>query len=112
MSELGEPSGVSPSAGEHALSDADLAKLAQLSRLRLEPGQYEAVRERLGAILGHARSLQLLDLDGVEPMSHPHEDSARLDDDEPRAGLSREAFQAIAPAWDEPFIPVPKVIKP
>jgi aspartyl-tRNA(Asn)/glutamyl-tRNA(Gln) amidotransferase subunit C len=94
------------------LSDAALRRLAHLARLRVEDEDLPALRERLGAILAHAGALASLDLERVLPMHHPVELVAPLGEDEPRAGLDRAAFASMAPAWDEPFLPVPKVIQP
>jgi aspartyl-tRNA(Asn)/glutamyl-tRNA(Gln) amidotransferase subunit C len=63
------------------------------------------------AILGYMDRLRTLDLNGVEPMSHPHDTVNRLDPDEPVPGaaLPTEALMRIAPDTHEPFVRVPGV---
>lgn len=94
----------------HQLNDADLTKLAKLARLRLESDERPEMLKRLAAILDHARSLEHLDLDAIPPLSHPHEEHARLDSDEPRDPLPRDTLADMAPACDGRFIKVPKVL--
>lgn len=84
--------------------------VAQLARLRLSEEELEACRLDLEAILDHVATLGSLDLEGIEPMSHPGDRTNRIDPDTPVASLSQDEVLAIAPATEGPFIAVPKVL--
>ncbi len=64
----------------------------------------------LSAIVAHMSRLEELDLEGVEPLSHPPPIRNRLDPDEPSPSLPVEEALRNAPAVEGPFIAVPKVI--
>ena len=101
----------SPAAsGSPELSLADVRHVAKLGRLALTDAQLEAARGQMGAVLEHMRSLQRLDLTGVEPMSHPMDATNRMDADEPRAGLATDVLMGMAPEAAPPYVKVPKVI--
>ena len=87
--------------------------MAKLARLAITDEQAAAYRPQLAAVLGYMARLRELDLSGVEPMSHPTERTAELDEDrarEPSGGLPTEALLAMAPEAMGPFVKVPKVI--
>jgi aspartyl-tRNA(Asn)/glutamyl-tRNA(Gln) amidotransferase subunit C len=85
-------------------------RVAHLSRLSLDDSALERYATQLGAILGHVRQLQDLDLDDVEPLTHPLDATNRLDADAARPPLDREALLKMAPDAAAPFIRVPKII--
>lgn len=93
-----------------ALTDAEVRKIATLARLDLSDEQVAACREGLGVVLGYMGILGELDLDGVEPMSHPGEATNRLDEDVPGETLTTEQFMRMAPATMPPYLKVPKVL--
>jgi aspartyl-tRNA(Asn)/glutamyl-tRNA(Gln) amidotransferase subunit C len=93
-----------------ALTDADIKKIAKLSRLSLSDSQVGAVRSQLSSILGHIAQLQAVPVEGVEPMAHPLRIVNRLDNDEPKATMPVEDFLKNAPAVEDRFLAVPKVL--
>ena len=93
-----------------ALTDADILKIALLSRLSLPESQVGTVRTQLSSILGHIAKLQALPTEGVEPMAHPLPLVNRLDADEPKATMPVEDFLRNAPATEGRFLAVPKVL--
>lgn len=93
-----------------ALSDADIRKIAKLSRLSLPEAQVPAVRGQLGAILGHIAKLQAVPVEGVEPMAHPLRIVNRLDPDTPKPAMPVEELLKNAPAVESRFLAVPKVL--
>lgn len=93
-----------------ALTDADIKKIAKLSRLSLSDSQVGAVRSQLSSILGHIAKLQAVPVEGVEPMAHPLRIVNRLDNDEPKATMPVEDFLKNAPAVEDRFLAVPKVL--
>jgi aspartyl-tRNA(Asn)/glutamyl-tRNA(Gln) amidotransferase subunit C len=93
-----------------ALSDADIRKIAKLSRLSLPDSQVGAIRTQLSSILGHIAQLQAVPVEGVEPMAHPLRIVNRLDEDEPKASMPIEELLKNAPAVEGRFLAVPKVL--
>jgi aspartyl-tRNA(Asn)/glutamyl-tRNA(Gln) amidotransferase subunit C len=96
--------------GKINLSLEQTRKVARLSRLALDDAQLEDQRQGLDVVLGYIERLQQLDLEGVEPLVNPAEESNRLDADIPREGLSQEVLAKMAPDSFGPFVKVPKVI--
>lgn len=84
--------------------------VAKLARLALDDSALEQHRKDLSAILGYIESLRELNLEGVEPLSHPLDSMNRPDADTPLPGLPTEALMRLAPAADPPFVSVPKVL--
>lgn len=93
-----------------SLTDADIRKIAKLSRLSIADSQVAVVRTQLSSILGHIAQLQAVPVEGVEPMAHPLRIVNRLDNDEPKATLPVEEFLKNAPAVQDRFLAVPKVL--
>ena len=99
-----------PDASSSGLTDADVRKIARLSRLSLGEEDVPAVRAELSTILGHVAKLSALDVEGVEPLAHPMRLVNRLDPDEPKACMPVEEFLKNAPAVEGRFLAVPKVL--
>ena len=93
-----------------ALTDADILKIARLSRLSVSEARVGVVRTQLSSILGHIAKLQALPTEGVEPMAHPMKIVNRLAADEPRACMPVEDLLRNAPAVEDRFLAVPKVL--
>lgn len=55
--------------------------MARLARLHLDDAEAEAMRDELGRVLDHVASLQAIDVEGVEPLTHPRPMAHRLADD-------------------------------
>ena len=102
MSEQGQSGG--------GLTESEVRKVAKLSRLELSDAEIADSAERLAAVLGYVDRLGALDVEGVEPMAHPSDDSNRLDDDVPRDGLPTSVLRGMSPASEGDFVKVPKVI--
>jgi aspartyl-tRNA(Asn)/glutamyl-tRNA(Gln) amidotransferase subunit C len=84
--------------------------VAHLSRLALSDDRVEEYRAQLGAVLGHIERLRSLELEGVEPLTHPLDATNRMDEDTPRDPLGNEVLMGMAPDAAPPFIKVPKVL--
>jgi aspartyl-tRNA(Asn)/glutamyl-tRNA(Gln) amidotransferase subunit C len=93
-----------------ALTDADILKIARLSRLNVPASQVGTVRTQLSSILGHIAKLQALPTEGVEPMAHPMKIVNRLANDEPSSPMRVEEFLKNAPAVEGRYLAVPKVL--
>ena len=97
-----------------SLDSSQLARIASLSRLRLDPAQTEQVQQQLNNIMGLVDALRQQDTTGVEPMSHPlnliAEVALRLREDRVTEVDQRESNMANAPAKQDGLFLVPKVI--
>lgn len=96
--------------GDQVLSPAAIARVAKLARLRLPEATLERMRSELERVLEHARDLNELDLEGVEPMTSPLDPGNRWAEDEAGATLGLAALEGMSPAMDGRFIAVPKVL--
>ncbi len=92
------------------LDEAQVRHVAKLARLKLADADVSRYATQLTAILGYVAQLKSVDVQGVEPMSHPLPLQNVLREDEVKAGLPVEAVLANAPAKDGPFFAVPKVL--
>ncbi|MBJ3774743.1 Asp-tRNA(Asn)/Glu-tRNA(Gln) amidotransferase subunit GatC [Acuticoccus mangrovi] len=86
-------------------------RVAHLARIKV--GDDEAVRlqDELNAILGFVEQLNEVDVDGVAPMTAAVDASLRRRVDEVTDGGNPERVLANAPAADDGFFVVPKVVE-
>ena len=92
------------------ISRDDVAAVAKLARLRLSDPELDRATTQLGDILDHARDMAALDLDGVEPTSHPYPLSNVLRDDVAGPSLDRDEVLAAAPSAEAGMFRVPPVM--
>jgi aspartyl-tRNA(Asn)/glutamyl-tRNA(Gln) amidotransferase subunit C len=92
-----------------AISREDVLHVARLARLEIPEDQIERVQAELGAILEAVGKVSELDLQGVEPTSHPLDLVNAWDEDEPRPSLSRADALANAPDPADGAFRVPAV---
>lgn len=91
----------------------DVAKIAELARLDIEPDQLESVSSNFSEILEYFNRLKKVDTSGVEPVYHAtvtHEKAQAEDVREPPA-LALEEVMENAPQTRENQFRVPKVIE-
>ncbi|MEE2719764.1 MAG: Asp-tRNA(Asn)/Glu-tRNA(Gln) amidotransferase subunit GatC [Planctomycetota bacterium] len=102
------------SAGDPAaqISLEQVRHVAELARLAMSDEELESCRGELASILRHIATIDAVDVDGVEPLAHAIDMSNRLSDDEPAESLSIDDVLANAPALEDRFIAVPKVLDP
>ena len=93
-----------------ATTSADVRAVAQLARLRIDDDAIVDVTERFNRILDLIAELQQIDTQGVEPMSNPHDMEQRLRPDAVTELVDRTALQDVAPAVEDGFFLVPRVI--
>ena len=84
--------------------------MADLARLRLTDDELERFTAQLGDILDHARDMAALDLDGVEPTSHPYPLRNVLRDDVALPSLDPAEVLACAPSHEDGLFRVPPVL--
>jgi aspartyl-tRNA(Asn)/glutamyl-tRNA(Gln) amidotransferase subunit C len=87
----------------------EVLHVVRLARLELAPGELERFQEQLSAILEAIGTVAELDLEGVEPTSHPLDIVNVWDEDEPSPSLSPEAALANAPDPEDGYFGVPAV---
>jgi aspartyl-tRNA(Asn)/glutamyl-tRNA(Gln) amidotransferase subunit C len=92
-----------------SISREDVLHVAELSRLQIPEQEVERVREQLGAILEAVGKVSELDLEDVEPTSHPLDIVNAWAEDEPRPSLPREEALANAPDPADGSFRVPAV---
>jgi aspartyl-tRNA(Asn)/glutamyl-tRNA(Gln) amidotransferase subunit C len=93
------------------ISREEVAHVARLARLALEPAELDALTGQLDAILGYVEKLNELETEGIVPTAHavPMENAFREDLVLPSLGIDK-ALQN-APERDGSCFKVPKVIE-
>ena len=80
-----------------SLSVEDVAKVALLARLRVEPGELQTFTGQINSIVDYVAQLQELDTTDVEPLAHGVELRNVFRDDVRGPALDREKALANAP---------------
>jgi aspartyl-tRNA(Asn)/glutamyl-tRNA(Gln) amidotransferase subunit C len=94
-----------------SLSAEDVAKVAMLARLRLEPGELAEFTGQLNAIVDYVTQLQALNTKGVEPLAHGVEVRNVFREDVRGPMLDREDALANAPKRNHEGFLVPAVLE-
>jgi aspartyl-tRNA(Asn)/glutamyl-tRNA(Gln) amidotransferase subunit C len=98
-----------------ALTPQDIARIANLARLELQPDESERLLGQLNGFFGIVEAMRAVDTTGVEPLAHPvaaiQDVALRLRDDVPSERIDRAANQKSAPAVERGLFLVPKVIE-
>ena len=97
--------------GAKSVSAEELAHIAHLARLALDPEDIPRLREELARILALVDEMNAVDTAGLEAMAHPMEMDQRLRPDEVREPDQRELLQRGAPETDDGLYLVPRVIE-
>jgi aspartyl-tRNA(Asn)/glutamyl-tRNA(Gln) amidotransferase subunit C len=90
-----------------AITKEQVLHVARLARLALTDDEVERFREQLNAILDAVGTVAELELDDVEPTSHPLDLVNVFGEDEPRPSLTRDDALANAPDPEDGFFGVP-----
>ncbi len=100
MAEASQP--ITPEAIDH---------LARLARITLRAEERERLARDLEEILGYARVLERVAIEGVAPLAPAPEDPRALRADEVAPGASREEALASAPEAAAEYFAVPAVVE-
>ena len=96
------------------LTPDETKRIAHLARIAVSENEVAALQAQLNAIFGLIDALQAVDIEGVEPLSHPldviQDLSQRLREDRVTESDAREANMANAPARENGLFLVPKVL--
>jgi aspartyl-tRNA(Asn)/glutamyl-tRNA(Gln) amidotransferase subunit C len=87
-----------------------VAKVAKLARLRLSDDELQQATHQLGDMLDHFADIDALDLDGVEPMTHPTPIANVMREDVEMDCLDRDEVLAAAPDAEDGRFRVPPII--
>lgn len=89
----------------------DVRHLARLARLNLTEEETAAFQAQLGQVLEYVKSLEALDVSGVEPTAHAAPVFNVFRPDEPREGFTPEEALANAPRKANNLFIVTKVVE-
>jgi aspartyl-tRNA(Asn)/glutamyl-tRNA(Gln) amidotransferase subunit C len=92
--------------------DADtVRRVAHLARLAVAQDEVEPLKGELNAILAFVEQLSEVDVDGVEPMTSVTPMAMKMRKDEVTDGGIPDAIMQNAPAREDHFFLVPKVVE-
>ena len=94
-----------------SLKKDQVEHIAHLARLTVGPEEVDEVTAKLSSIVEFVDQLQAAPTDDVEPMAHPLNQAQRLRADAVTEADKRDRIQANAPAVDDGYYVVPKVIE-
>ena len=98
-----------------SLTPQDIARIANLARLELQPDESERMLTQINGFFGIVEAMQAVDTTGIEPMAHPvaaiQDITLRLRPDVVSEPNQRDLNQRSAPAVERGLFLVPKVIE-
>ena len=98
-----------------ALTPNDIARIANLARLELSAPESERMLTQLNHFFSTVEQMQAVDTTGITPLAHPvaaiQDIALRLRDDVVSEGNQRAANQQSAPAVENGYYLVPRVIE-
>lgn len=94
-----------------SVDQATVKRVAGLARIAITDERAEELRDELNAILGFVEQLNEVDVEGVEPMTSVVDTDMKKRVDVVTDGEIGDAVIANAPASDDHFFMVPKVVE-
>jgi len=98
-----------------SLTSHDIARIAHLARLELQPDESERMLTQINGFFDIVERMRAVDTAGIEPLTHPvaavQDVALRLREDVASEPDNREANQRSAPAVERGLFLVPKVIE-
>lgn len=92
------------------ISRDEVAHLAKLSRLALSEEELKEFAAQIDDIVGYVSDVQQVDVEGVEPMSHPHAIQTSMREDVLEKTLTAEEALDQAPAVEDQRFVVPQIL--
>lgn len=92
------------------IDEAQVRRVAQLSRLELSEEEVSQFSTQLSAIVEYIEKLNELDTENVEPLAHCLPVYNVFREDVPRPSLSNEDALANAPQRENEYFKVPKIL--
>lgn len=93
-----------------SLTVSEIAKVAYLARLRVNPNELEFFTGQLNSIVEYVTQLQTLDTTGIDPFTHGFETYNVFRNDVRKPSLDREKTLANAPEQNQVGFLVPHVL--
>jgi aspartyl-tRNA(Asn)/glutamyl-tRNA(Gln) amidotransferase subunit C len=93
-----------------AVTIKDVEHIAKLAKLEFTDAEKEKFTHQMNQILAYMEKLNSLDTSNIEPLAHVIELSNVFRADEVKPGVSTEDALKNAPAKNEQFFKVPKVL--
>lgn len=93
-----------------ASGDIDVAYVAKLARLALEPAEIERFGAQLGALLEYVKALEALPVADVAATAQVIPSANVMRDDVAEPSLPRDAVLAAAPQREGAYFRVPRII--
>ena len=93
------------------VNDALIDKLANLSKLKFDDTEKEAIKSDLEKMIGFIQKMDELDTSGVEPLLHMSANENVMREDVIKGSISNNEALKNASASASPYFIVPKVIK-
>jgi len=94
-----------------SLDKSEVQKIAWLARLAIDKQDISTYSDELSNILGLVERMNSVNIEGISPIAHPLDLTARLRTDEVTEINQRDHFQEHAPLTDDGCYLVPKVIE-
>ena len=94
-----------------AVDEATVRRIAKLARISVSDDEAKVMQGELNTILDWVEQLNEVDVDGVEPMNSVVEMSMKMRDDVVADGERPDEVVSNAPAKQEHFFLVPKVVE-
>jgi len=94
-----------------SVNTATVKRVARLARIAVTGDEAAHLEGELNAILGFVEQLNEVDIDGVEPMTSVTEMTMKTRDDVVTDGDRADDIVANAPASQDGFFLVPKVVE-
>lgn len=94
-----------------SLTTKDVAKVANLARLKMDDTKMEALVPQLSNIIGFIEQLSEVNTDNVEPLASVVALNCRLREDKVTDGGYQKEILANAPETLEGYFAVPKVVE-
>ena len=94
-----------------AVDETTVRRVARLARIRLADGEVAAFEGEINAILHWIEQLNEVDVSGVEPLTSVVEMEMKKRDDVVTDGNCPDDILANAPAAQDHFFAVPKVVE-
>ena len=93
------------------LDEAQIRKVAKLSRLDLTETEVAEFAGQLSAILDYVEKMNELNTDGIEPLAHCLPISNVFREDRVKESLGTEKVLGNAPQSQDDFFKVPKILE-
>ena len=102
--------GIEDLSGRQRISEEEVKHVAKLARLNVTDVEAEAYQKELNAVLDHFETLQGLDTESTEPMSHVLELKNVWREDEPEEKKKTDSLLSNAPDKESGYYRVPKIL--